>query len=132
MGILYTAGMAFFAFAVLDGIWLGVVMKAFYRDQLSPIARMANGSLAPVWPPAILVYVLLAIGIAVLVMPRASSGLSAALFGALFGLVVYGVYDLTNYATLARWPAVVTVVDIVWGTLASAAVAAIVWLTSGR
>lgn len=107
-------------------------MKTFYRDQLAPVARMANGSLAPVWAPAILVYVLLAIGIATLVVPRASSGVSAALFGALFGLVVYGVYDLTNYATLARWPAVVTIVDIAWGTSACAAVAAIVWFVTGR
>ena len=28
----------------------------------------------------------------------------AAAYGALFGLVVYGVYDFTNYSTLRQWP----------------------------
>lgn len=132
MRILYAAGVAFAAFAVLDGIWLGLVMKTFYRDQLAPIARMANGGMAPVWPPAIAVYVLLALGVAVFVAPRVSSGGSAALYGALFGLVVYGVYDLTNYATLAAWPASVTAVDIAWGATACALVSIIVWLVMSR
>src|SRR2546422_11678728 len=92
---------AFVGFTVLDGIWLGLVMKGFHRDQLAPIARMAGGSIAPIWPAAILVYVLLAIGVAVFIVPRATGVASAAATGALMGLVVYGVYDLTNYATLA-------------------------------
>jgi uncharacterized membrane protein len=104
------------AFVVLDGIWLGVLMKHFYRTQLAPIARMSDGGLAPIWPVAALVYVLLAAGIAVFVVPRADSVIGATAAGALFGLVVYGVYDLTNYSTLAAWPAAVTVADILWGT----------------
>ena len=28
------------AFMVLDGIWLGLLMKNFYRDQLAPISRL--------------------------------------------------------------------------------------------
>jgi uncharacterized membrane protein len=132
MGTLYAAGTALLAFAVLDGLWLGVIMKTFYRDQLAPVARMADGSLAPIWPTAILVYVLLAGGVAALVVPRAASAGSAALFGALFGLVVYGVYDLTNYSTLAGWPGLVTIVDIAWGTSACALVAVVVWVVAGR
>lgn len=114
------------AFAVLDGLWLGVVMKGFYRDRLAPIARMAGGSLAPVWAAAAPVYVLLGLGLAVLVVPRSGTPGGAALFGALFGLVVYGVYDLTNYATLKGWPLAVTAVDIAWGTTACALAAAAV------
>ena len=45
---------------------------------------------------------------------------------ALFGLVVYGVYDFTNYSTLRQWPFVLTVADVAWGTVASAAAAAVV------
>ena len=120
------------AFVILDGIWLGLVMKDFYRTQLSPIGRFAGDSFAPIWPVAALVYVLLGIGVAVFVVPRAAGVQSAALFGALFGLVVYGVYDLTNYSTLARWPALVTVADIAWGTLACAVIAAVVYAVSSR
>src|SRR3954463_3065356 len=77
------------AFMVLDGIWLGVVMKHFYREQLAPIIRLADGGIAPNWPAAIVVYLLLGTGIAVFVIPRAETISSAAAFGALLGLVVY-------------------------------------------
>ena len=107
-------------FMILDGLWLGVVMKSFYRDRLAPIARMAEGGLAPNWPAAFLVYVALAIGIVAFVMPRAADTASAAATGALFGLVVYGVYDLTNFATLAQYPLAVAMVDMAWGAAASA------------
>ena len=120
------------AFVVLDGLWLGLVMKDFYRTQLMPIGRMADGGFAPLWLPALAVYVLLGAGVAVFVVPRAGSVLGAAGLGALFGLVVYGVYDLTNYATLAQWPAMVTVADIAWGTFACAMVAAVVFSVSPR
>ena len=107
-------------FMVLDGIWLGLLMKTFYREQLAPIVRLANGGIAPNWPSAFVVYVLLGTGIALLVVPRASTPSSAAAFGALFGLVVYGVYDFTNYSTLRQWPFVLTLADTAWGSLASA------------
>ena len=93
------------AFMVLDGVWLGLVMKNFYRDQLAPIVRLADG------------------GIALFVVPRASTVSSAAAFGALFGLIVYGVYDFTNYSTLRQWPFALTLADTAWGALASAAAA---------
>lgn len=114
------------AFMVLDGVWLGVLMKNFYRGQLAPIARLAEGGMAPNWPAAFVVYALLGTGIALFVIPRAPTVSLAAAYGALFGLVVYGVYDFTNYSTLRQWPFVLTLADVAWGTVASAACAAVV------
>jgi uncharacterized membrane protein len=111
------------AFMVLDGVWLGLLMKNFYRDQLAPIVRLADGGIAPNWPAAFIVYVLLGAGIALFVVPRATTLASAAALGAVFGLVVYGVYDFTNYSTLRQWPFVLTLADTAWGALASAAAA---------
>ena len=108
------------AYMVLDGIWLGLLMKSFYRDQLAPIVRLADGGIAPNWPAAFVVYALLGTGIALFVIPRASTIPSAAGYGALFGLVVYGVYDFTNYSTLRQWPFVLTLADAAWGAAASA------------
>ena len=116
------------AFMVLDGVWLGLLMKNFYREQLAPIVRLANGGMAPNWPAAFVVYMLLGTGIALFVSPRASTIWSAAAFGALFGLVVYGVYDFTNYATLRQWPFALTLVDVAWGALATAAASTAVWI----
>jgi uncharacterized membrane protein len=118
------------AFVVLDGLWLGLVMKEFYRSQLAPIGRITNGTFAPNWPAALVVYALLGVGLALFVTPRASSVLSAAGYGALFGLVVYGVYDFTNYSTLRQWPFALTLVDVAWGATASAIGASAVWIAS--
>lgn len=101
---------------VLDGLWLGVIMKDYYRQSLAPIARMSDGSLAPIWAIAALVYPLLAAGLAVLVVPRAVSAREALLLGAFFGFVTYGVYDLTNHATLREWRTATTLIDMAWGT----------------
>ena len=109
------------AFMVLDGVWLGILMKNFYRDQLAPIARLSNGGLAPNWPAAFVVYVLLGTGIALFVIPRGPTLTLAAGYGALLGLVVYGVYDFTNYSTLRQWPFGLTIADVAWGTAATAA-----------
>lgn len=109
------------AFMVLDGLWLGLVMKDFYRAQLAPIARMSDGGFAPNWPAALVVYVLLGAGLALFVTPHASTVSSAAAYGALFGLIVYGVYDFTNFSTLRQWPFALVLVDVAWGAVASAA-----------
>ena len=114
------------AFMVLDGVWLGLLMKSFYREQLAPIVRLGNGGIAPNWPAALVVYALLGTGIAVFVIPRAPTVALAAAYGALFGLVVYGVYDFTNYSTLRQWPLVLTFVDVAWGAAATAACAMVV------
>jgi uncharacterized membrane protein len=114
------------AFMVLDAVWLGLLMKNFYREQLAPIVRLADGGIAPNWPAALVVYAMLGTGIALFVMPRAATVSQAAAYGALFGLVVYGVYDFTNYSTLRQWPFVLTLADVAWGTAATAAAAAVV------
>ena len=114
------------AFIVLDGVWLGLLMKNFYREQLAPIVRPADGGIAPNWPAALVVYTLLGAGIALFVIPRAATVPLAAAYGALIGLVVYGVYDFTNYSTLRQWPFVLTLADMAWGSVASAAAAVVV------
>ena len=110
---------AFVSFGLLDSLWLGLLMGGFYRSQLAPIARMSGKKLAPLWGPALFVYILLAFGIVTFVLPRNYQEASI-VRGALFGLVIYGVYDLTNLSTLRAWPVILTVVDIAWGATASA------------
>lgn len=121
------AAIGMLAFMVADGLWLGLLMTNFYRDQMAPIARLTNGSFAPNWPAAIVVYVMLGLGLATFVVPRSSGLASAAAHGALFGLVVYGVYDFTNYSTLRQWPLLLAVVDLAWGVAATAGCAALAW-----
>ena len=120
-------GLAMVSFILLDTLWLGFLMNGFYKRHLAPLARMAGGSLAPIWPAAALVYPLLALGVTALVLTRARSPLDALGLGAVMGLVVYGVYDLTNYATLRDYPLVLAVVDMAWGAVICGSAA---WVTA--
>lgn len=43
--------------------------------------------------------------------------------GALLGLVVYGVHDLTDLAILGGWTVAASVVDVLWGIVLTAAAA---------
>ena len=115
------------AFVMADGLWLGLLMTSFYRQQMAPIGRLTPDGFEPNWPAALMVYVLLGAGLAVFVVPRAMDLGSAVSYGAIFGLVVYGVYDFTNLATLRHWSLLLTLVDVAWGTAATAACAALVW-----
>lgn len=110
---------------VLDGVWLGLLMKDFYRREIGSIMRMADGGMAPNWTAAFLVYVALATGIAVFVVQRAGDVWSAAAYGALFGALVYGVYDFTNYSILSQWTLTLTVADVCWGAFATAVCSAV-------
>jgi len=105
-------------FLVVDLLWLGVVMKNFYNVEMGDLARRDGGALAPRWGAAILVYLLIPAGIVLFVRPYLGSDQpywSAFFCGALFGLVLYGVYDLTNYALLEKWTLRMTIADILWG-----------------
>jgi uncharacterized membrane protein len=123
--------LALVAFMMLDGLWLGVVMRGFYRSALSGIGRMApDGSFAPVWGAVLPVYILLALGECWFVAPRFAGGsvASAALWGGAFGLVTYGVYDFTNWSTLRTYGPMLALVDNAWGAFACAVVAVLLRL----
>ena len=97
-------------FLGIDAIWLGVIAKNFYDTQLSAFNRTLNFS------AAVLAYTLLAFGVYYFAITKADGNTTSALInGALFGLVVYGTYDLTNLATLADFTVKMAVVDILWG-----------------
>ena len=72
------------------------------------------------WGAAMLFYLLFIVGLLIFVIrPALAAGapLNALLYGALLGLISYATYDLTNLATLKDWPLVVTIVDLIWGTV---------------
>lgn len=114
-------------FLMLDLLWLGVIMKGFYSQELGDLVRRNGASMAPRWGSALLVYLLIPGGIVLFVRPilrEQSTVDDAILWGALFGLVLYGVYDLTNLAVLEQWTVVITVADMLWGTAICAATTA--------
>lgn len=105
-------------FLAIDLSWLGVLMAQFYKTELGSLARRSGQALAPVWWAALLVYVLIPLGLVLFVLPRVTpeSLPGAALgWGFLYGIILYGVYDLTNYSLIDHWPWRMTLVDMAWG-----------------
>lgn len=102
----------------VDLLWIGVLMKPFYLGELGEIARRQGDALTPRWGAAVLVYLLIPLGIIFFVRPAlgGDTRLWSALWrGALFGFILYGVYDFTNLATLEKWTVRMTAVDVAWG-----------------
>jgi len=107
-------------FFLIDMIWLGVVAKGFYRRYLGTMLSPKVN-----WAAAILFYLLFIVGLLVFVIkPALISGepLKALFLGVLFGLISYATYDLSNLATLKDWPLIVTIVDLIWGSVLGGAV----------
>jgi uncharacterized membrane protein len=105
-------------FLALDLTYLGIIMAGFYKSELGALARRSGDALSPVWWAASVVYVLIPLGIVLFALPRVGGDrwlLSALSWGFVYGVVLYGVYDFTNYATLDRWPLKLTFADILWG-----------------
>ncbi|MDP1910843.1 MAG: DUF2177 family protein, partial [Hyphomicrobium sp.] len=105
--------------AILDALWLGVVSREFYKARLGQLLLEQ-----PLWWAAILFYLIHAAGVAVFAVPpavAAGTWTAAVLYGALFGFCVYAAYDLTNLATLRGWPMAVSLVDLAWGAVVTAA-----------
>ena len=112
-------------FGIIDAGWLSTMGNILYRPTLGDIL-LQNLRIAP----ALAFYAIYPVGVVVFaVLPALRSGsLATAFFSALlFGAIAYATYDLTNYATLRVWSLQITVLDIVYGALASgvAAVAAV-------
>jgi len=122
----YISGLV--AFLFIDFIWLKYIALSFYRAQIGHLMTDK-----PNLGIALLFYLFYVVGVIVLaVNPALEKGqwTTAVLYGGLLGFVAYGTYDITNLATLRDWPPIVAVVDIIWGTVLTASVAAIAYFVT--
>lgn len=108
-------------FLLLDAVWLGTMASRLYQPAIGHL-------MAPTvdWIAAAVFYPLYIVGLLVFAVAPAmrESAARAPLWsamkrGALFGLLAYATYDLTNQATLRDWPWLITMVDLVWGAFVS-------------
>jgi uncharacterized membrane protein len=106
-------------------VWLVLVAKNFYREQIGFLMKPDIN-----WTAAIIFYLLFIAGLVTFVISPAvlkHSWVHALLFGALFGLITYATYDLTNLATMKDWPVLITIVDLAWGMVLSASVSLVTY-----
>ena len=117
-------------FFAIDMFWLGLVAKNFYRQQIGLLMKPDIN-----WTAAIIFYLMFIFGLVIFVITPAvekNSWTHAILFGALFGLITYATYDLTNLATLKNWPLLVTMVDLAWGAVLAASVSTATYLIANK
>jgi uncharacterized membrane protein len=126
MKVIYLYFLTIPVFFGIDMIWLGFVAKGFYRNNLGHLLRSDVN-----WSAALVFYLLYIGGILIFAtMPalEKNSLYQAVVLGGLFGFFAYATYDLTNLATLKDWPLNVVIVDIIWGIVLTASVAAVSFL----
>jgi uncharacterized membrane protein len=124
---LWSYGATALAFVILDGGWLTLVGPRLYKPAIGEImtgqVRIA---------PAIAFYAIYIAGVVILAERTAASWREAALLGGVLGLVAYGTYGLTDQAILKVWATRLTVLDMSWGMVATAAAATVGWLAMRR
>jgi len=117
-------------FLVIDMIWLGLLAKNFYKQQIGFLMKPDIN-----WAAAIIFYLLFTVGLVIFVITpsvKNASWAHAVVFGGLFGLITYATYDLTNLATIKDWPILVTLVDLAWGTAIGSLVSVATYLIATR
>lgn len=105
-------------FIFFDFLWLGIVMKDFNMVQLNEIGRIENGIFQMNYAAAVLTYLLMALAVPLYVLPqlkKEDSVLKVFFCGAILGLIIYGVFDLTNLAILKNYPVAFIPPDMAWG-----------------
>ena len=70
---------------------------------------------------ALLVYVAIAVGLVVFVLPKVNTSKTtlrikdALIYGGLFGVVSYSIFDFTNHFMFEGWDIYVALMDAIWG-----------------
>ena len=121
MFVLWVLGLVIFL--GIDFLWLGWLGRGLYVDEIGDLLRPR-----PDMAAAAAFYLLYSIGLLIFVLKPAQMAGSlqhALVYGALFGLVAYGTYDLTNLAVLKGFTLKIAIIDMVWGAVLTAVTSAL-------
>ena len=118
---------ALIVFFIIDVFWIYFVATPMYKQEVSSLMELKI-------PPALLFYVIFLLGLIFFVINpnQDNTLLNVFLIGAFFGLVTYGTYDLTVYASMNIFSLKLVVADILWGMFLSGAVATLTVFTINK
>ena len=114
-------------FFIIDVFWIYFVATPMYKQEGGSLMELKV-------PPALIFYVVFLLGLIFFVInPNQNNTLlNVFLIGAFFGLVTYGTYDLTVYASMNIFSLKLVIADILWGMFLSGAVAALTVFTINK
>lgn len=91
----------------IDSVYLNI-MKGYFQKQ---VQNVQGSALQINFLGAAICYVFLILGINYFIIKPHKSVQEAFLLG----LVIYGVYETTNYALLKKWSLLTVIMDTLWG-----------------
>ena len=114
-------------FCIIDVFWIYFVATPMYKQEVASLMQLKA-------PPAILFYIIFLLGLIFFVInPNHGNTLvNVFVIGAFYGLVTYGTYDLTVYATMNIFSLKLVVADILWGMFLSGSVATLTVFTTAK
>ena len=114
-------------FCIIDVFWIYFVATPMYKQEVASLMELKVA-------PAIMFYIIFLLGLIFFVInPNHSNTLlNVFMIGAFYGLVTYGTYDLTIYATMNIFSLKLVVADILWGMILSGSVATLTVFTSAK
>ena len=111
----------------LDIVWLRFATQSVYAPEIGALLRAK-----PNIPAAAAFYVLYLLGVVIFVVQPAfeqGSAMRALTYGALFGLVAYGTFNLTNRAVMRGYTTRIAIIDMAAGSLITATTSCLaVWI----
>lgn len=109
-------------YLVMDAVYVALSRKP-YLGHVAAISGSAPQDTMKVAMCALGAYALMAVGWAAIVVPSVTKRrvLQAARLGAVYGLVLYGVFNFTTGAMFDKWTWPIMARDTAWGTLSLAA-----------
>ena len=114
-------------FFIIDVFWIYFIATPMYKQEVAALMELKI-------PPALIFYVIFLLGLIFFVInPNQDNSLfNVFLIGAFFGLVTYGTYDLTVYASMNIFSLKLVIADILWGMFLSGSVATLTILTINK
>ena len=114
-------------FFIIDVFWIYFVATPMYKQEIPSLMELKVA-------PALLFYAIFLMGLVFFVINpnQDNTLLSVFLIGAFYGLVTYGTYDLTVYASMNIFSLKLVVADILWGMILSGAVATLTVFTINK
>ena len=96
-------------FVVLDGIYLNLIKSSFN----SQIKNIQGSDIKVNFIAVGITYIFLIFGLNYFIIQRNRSVTDAALFG----LIIYGVYEFTNMSLFTNWYLLTAIIDTTWGAI---------------
>ncbi len=91
----------------IDFVYLNIIKDFFSRH----VQRVQGSPMQINYLGAAICYILLIVGLNYFIIKPRKSVSDAFLLG----IVVYGVFDTTNYALFKNWSIITTIIDTLWG-----------------